>query len=157
MRKGQIVHVSATHFQEERTGPPGAKRQCLECLDPDDFEWPIRTAWFTDPNIDCTAQTNSPTTPATPATSAILPILQEHEPSASAKQDFNLQSQNNLSAFAISFANLAVANTLAMIANMAPEELYKPKSWKDTMLYNSCERWLQAANNEIDLLISNKT
>ena len=44
-----------------------------------------------------------------------------------------------------------------MIASMVPEEPYEPKSWKDAMLHNGQERWLQAANDEMDSLISNNT
>ena len=66
---------------------------------------PTRTAWFTDPDIDQTGQTSSlptsanhlqvpvnhPQAPANhPEAPAMLPTPREHEPSASAKQDFNL-------------------------------------------------------------------
>ena len=87
---------------------------------------PTRTAWFTDPDIDSTTQTSdlpTPTTSATSATSAILPILQEHEPSASAKQDFNLQLQNTLST-----PTSLLADAFAIIASIVLEEPYKPKS-----------------------------
>lgn len=153
--KGRVIRASATHFQEERTGPPGAKRQRIECLEHDDIELPSRTAWFTDPDIDRTAQTNSLPTSTTSATSATLPTPREHEPSAFAKRDFNLRSQSNIPT--IASANLAVANTFAMIANMVPEEPYEPKSWKDAMRHNGREQWLKAANDEMDSLITNTT
>src|SRR5438045_9437791 len=54
--KGRIIRASATHFQEEHTGPQGAKRQCVECLEHDDIEMPTQTAWLTDPEIDETEQ-----------------------------------------------------------------------------------------------------
>ena len=44
-----------------------------------------------------------------------------------------------------------------MIANMVPEEPYEPKSWKEVLSHNSRERWLQAADEEMDSLISNNT
>jgi hypothetical protein len=81
-----------------------------------------------------------------------VPTFRKHEPSISAKRDFNLRSQN-----IPTFAHLALANTFAMIASIVPEEPYEPKSWKDAMLHNGYERWLKAANDEMDSLISNKT
>ena len=149
--KGRIIRASATHFQEEHTGPPGAKRQRVECLEQYDIEMPTRTAWFTDPDLDQTGQTSSlptsanhlqapvnhPQAPANhPEAPAMLPTPREHEPSASAKRDFNLRSQNNLLTAAAAYTHLAVANTFAMIASMVPEEPYEPKSWKDAMLHN---------------------
>jgi hypothetical protein len=83
------------------------------------------------------------------------PYLENTNLPASAKRDFNLRSQNNLSIAA--FAHLAIANIFAMIAKMMPEEPYEPKSWQDAMLHNDRERWLQAANDEMDSLITNKT
>src|SRR5438045_4834308 len=99
-------------------GPPGAKHQRVECLEQDDIEMPTQTAWFMDPDIDQTGQTSSlptsanhlqvpvnhpqalanhPQAPANhPEAPAMLPTPREHELSASAKQDFNLRSQNNL-------------------------------------------------------------
>ena len=58
--QGRIVRATAAHFQELRTGPPGgAKRQCLERLDHDDeFDLPIRTAWFSDPDDAQTLETS---------------------------------------------------------------------------------------------------
>jgi hypothetical protein len=149
--KGRIIRASATHFQEEYTGPRAEKRQRFECLDQDDdIELPTRTAWFTNPDIDAnqTAQISN---------SLTLPIHREHEPSISAKRDFNLRSQNSSSTPATVFANLATANTFAMIADMVPEEPYEPKSWKDAISHNSREKWLQAANDEMDSLVSNNT
>lgn len=54
--KGCIVRATAAHFQEQRTVTAyriswGAKWQCLKRLDHnDEFELPIRPAWFTDPD-----------------------------------------------------------------------------------------------------------
>jgi hypothetical protein len=44
-----------------------------------------------------------------------------------------------------------------MIANMVPEEPYEPKSWKEVMSHNGQEKWLQAATDKMDSLISNNT
>jgi transposase InsO family protein len=140
--QGRIVRATAAHFQELRTGPPGgAKRQCLERLDHDDeFDLPIRTAWFSDPDDAQTLETSRIPIPT------ISP--REHEP----RKPYNLRSQG-----IAALAHLSNAKVFALMADMMPEEPYEPKSWKDAMSHNGREKWLQAANDEMDSLISNGT
>lgn len=146
--QGRIIRATAAHFQEQRTGPPGgAKRQCLKRLDHDDeFDLPIRTAWFSNPDdidyVDVLKQSEIRHKP-TPTT-----LPQEHEP----RKPYNLRSQG-----IAALAHLSTTNAFALIADMMPEEPYEPKSWKDAMTHNSREKWLQAANDEMESLISNGT
>lgn len=72
----------------------------------------------------------------------------EHEP----RKPYNLRSQG-----IAALAHLSTAKEFALMADMMPEEPYEPKSWKDAMSHNGRERWLQAANDEMDLLVSNGT
>jgi hypothetical protein len=146
---GRLVRASAAHFQEQLT-IKGAKRQCLQPLDHtnDDFV-PIRTAWFSDPD----SQTE---TIESYKSSNSGPALRTHEPSEPTKRSFNLRSQSTLPS-TTTHAHLNIASTLTMLADMAPEEPYEPKSWKDAMSHNGKEKWLTAANDEMVSLTSNDT
>jgi transposase InsO family protein len=138
--QGRIVRATAAHFQEQRTGPPGgAKRQCLERLDyNDESDLPIRTAWFSDPDGVQTLETSHIPIPTTSP--------RGHEP----REPYNLRSQG-----ITPLAHLSTAKAFALMADMIPAEPYEPKSWKDAMSHNGREKWFQAANDEMDSLISN--
>jgi len=161
--QGRIVRATAVHFQERRTGPPGGtKRQCLERPDHDDeFDLPIRTAWFIGPddpdhvNASKQSEIHRKSTPTQSAETLetsripIPPILpREHE----SRNPYNLRSQG-----IATLSHLSNGNAFALMADMIPEEPYEPKSWKDAMSHNGRAKWLQAANDEMDSLVSNGT
>lgn len=73
--------------------------------------------------------------------------------------DYNLRSMTRLPTIPAHFALSAmpVKQIFSLLANVIPDEVYEPQGWKDAMSQWDAPQWLDAAKDEFNSLIENKT
>ena len=157
--KGKIIQASAVHFQEKRTHPPGgAKRRCLEPFDDSDEDnRPFCTAWFDEDGLDDAQDDLVQETKAARRSARVKARTYElypHIPSKESIRNRDIRRQTSIASLAYS----TISNTFALLSSkLLADECYEPKNWKSAMNHASKDQWLQAAKDEHESLLANKT
>ena len=159
--KGKIIRASAVHFQETRTHPPGgAKRRCLESFNDDDDEdnRPFCTAWFDEDRLsdekDDPVQITNKAARRSARVKARTHEPHLHVPSKESIRNRDMRRQASIASLAYS----TISNTFALLSNkLLADERYEPKNWKSAINHASKDQWLQAARDEHESLLANKT
>jgi hypothetical protein len=166
-KKGKIIRATAAHFQEKHTHPPKeAKHQCLNPIDEDDEDivgLPFHTAWFNEDGTD-EIRHEAIQEMKTSRRSAHLqaqehePLQEsiqhrEHKPSEESIRHRDIHNQTTIASLVYN----TISHTFTLLSSMLSNEPYEPKNWKLAMSHERRDLWLQAAYEEVDSLLYNKT